>query len=549
MKIEKFEQSGFIIESEKGFRLGLDIGSYTPVEKLDGIKVDAMIVSHLHRDHLSPDQIKKLSPEKLYISYECQEALGEDAISSEIVTIKTDSQVQIGDIKVEIFSVDHGPNVPQPKENFGFLFTVDDQKIYFPGDIFYIHSRMLERATHLSKERGGGSLTALPIIETEAQDISAYIPTNLISITDGQIYLSPSLFQLGVLPAVDVGKSVSRVGGEAQWAAYRAVAGDLKLAYAQFEELETFARFGARLDDDTRKIIEHGRRIRACLKQPEFAPVSVPAQITVLLALTANLFDPVPLEQMTDAGHAVQEAAAAIPAEVNARFETASKLNDEDRKTIIEIARKALAPFQPKPEPKPEVKVEPKTETKDEGEGKAEAKPKPEPPKQEIAKKTETPPPPVEKPVVEPPKSKPTPQAPPVKDVAQNRPALIVPTAPPPAAIESGFIFEGGRAVETSSDPVAIYRGLVEYSLYSYWNSPKNVTDPRIYAEVEILVDEHGNVSVAGWKQASGNKSWDASIREVFQQVHKLRNPPPSGFPHTMVVRFDMAVREQLKNI
>jgi F-type H+-transporting ATPase subunit alpha len=248
----------------------------------------------------------------------------------------------------------------------------------FPGDIFYIHSRMLERATHLSQERGGGSLTALPIIETEAQDISAYIPTNLISITDGQIYLSPSLFQLGVLPAVDVGKSVSRVGGEAQWAAYRAVAGDLKLAYAQFEELETFARFGARLDDDTRKIIEHGRRIRACLKQPEFAPVSVPAQITVLLALTANLFDPVPLEQMTDAGHAVQEAAAAIPAEVNARFETASKLNDEDRKTIIEIARKALAPFQPKPEPKPEVKVEPKTETKDEGEGKAVAKPKPE---------------------------------------------------------------------------------------------------------------------------------------------------------------------------
>jgi hypothetical protein len=170
----------------------------------------------------------------------------------------------------------------------------------FPGDIFYIHSRMLERATHLSKERGGGSLTALPIIETEAQDISAYIPTNLISITDGQIYLSPSLFELGVLPAVDVGKSVSRVGGEAQWAAYRAVAGDLKLAYAQFEELETFARFGARLDDDTRKIIEHGRRIRACLKQPESAPLAVPAQITVLLALTANLFDPVPLDQMTE---------------------------------------------------------------------------------------------------------------------------------------------------------------------------------------------------------------------------------------------------------
>src|SRR5664279_5311477 len=248
----------------------------------------------------------------------------------------------------------------------------------FPGDIFYIHSRMLERATHLSKKKGGGSLTALPIIETEAQNISAYIPTNLISITDGQIYLSPSLFELGVLPAVDVGKSVSRVGGKAQRAAYRVVAGDLKLGYAQFEELETFARFGARLDQDTRKIIEHGRRIRACLKQPEFAPVSVPAQITVLLALTANLFDPVPLDQMTDAEHAVREAAANLPAEVCARFETAAKLNDEDRKTIIEIARKALARFQPKPESKPEAKAEPKPEPEPKPEAQTEVKPKPE---------------------------------------------------------------------------------------------------------------------------------------------------------------------------
>jgi F-type H+-transporting ATPase subunit alpha len=220
----------------------------------------------------------------------------------------------------------------------------------FPGDIFYIHSRLLERATHLRKELGGGSLTALPIIETEAQNISAYIPTNLISITDGQIYLSPSLFELGILPAVDVGKSVSRVGGKAQLAAYRAVAGDLKLDYAQFEELETFARFGARLDEDTRKIIEHGRRIRACLKQPEFSPVSVPAQITILLALTTELFDKIKVEQMTDAEHAVYEAASDIPAEVCSRFETAAELNDEDRKMIIEIARKSLARFQPKPD-------------------------------------------------------------------------------------------------------------------------------------------------------------------------------------------------------
>ena len=218
----------------------------------------------------------------------------------------------------------------------------------FPGDIFYIHARLLERATHLRQELGGGSLTALPIIETEAQNISAYIPTNLISITDGQIYLSPSLFELGVLPAVDVGKSVSRVGGKAQRAAYRAVAGDLKLAYAQFEELETFARFGARLDESTRKIIEHGRRIRACLKQTECAPVSVPAQIAVLLALTAELFDGVALEQMPEAEHAVQEAAASISAQVCGQFESADKLSDEDRNAIIEIARQALTPFQGK---------------------------------------------------------------------------------------------------------------------------------------------------------------------------------------------------------
>jgi len=217
----------------------------------------------------------------------------------------------------------------------------------FPGDIFYIHSRMLERATHLCAERGGGSLTALPIVETEAQNISAYIPTNLISITDGQIYLSPSLFELGVLPAIDVGKSVSRVGGKAQLASYRAVAGDLKLAYAQFEELETFARFGARLDEGTTQIIEHGRRIRACLKQPQSAPVSVAAQIAVLLALTEKRFDSVPLDQMPQAEHAVAQAAAGLPDDLLARFDSASQLSDADRQAIFQIADAALAPFQP----------------------------------------------------------------------------------------------------------------------------------------------------------------------------------------------------------
>jgi F-type H+-transporting ATPase subunit alpha len=216
----------------------------------------------------------------------------------------------------------------------------------FPGDIFYIHSRLLERATHLSKDLGGGSLTALPIVETEAQDISAYIPTNLISITDGQIYLSPSLFELGVLPAVDVGKSVSRVGGQAQRAAYRGVAGDLKLAYAQFEELETFSRFGARLDEDTRKVIEHGRRIRACLIQSEFSPVSVPAQIAILLALSESLFGFVPIENMKEAERALCKAVDEIAKDVRDRLSTAGKLSKEDRESIIQVARKSLSLFE-----------------------------------------------------------------------------------------------------------------------------------------------------------------------------------------------------------
>jgi len=215
----------------------------------------------------------------------------------------------------------------------------------FPGDIFYIHSRMLERATHLNDARGGGSMTALPIIETEAQNISAYIPTNLISITDGQIVLSPSLFALGVLPAVDVGQSVSRVGGKAQRAAYRAVAGDLKLAYAQFEELETFARFGARLDEDTRQSIAHGQRIRACLGQSEFSPVSVAAQIAILLALNAALFDPVPLERMAAAQQVVEEAANALPDNLVERLAAADGLTDADRAQVTEAARQALASF------------------------------------------------------------------------------------------------------------------------------------------------------------------------------------------------------------
>jgi F-type H+/Na+-transporting ATPase subunit alpha len=212
----------------------------------------------------------------------------------------------------------------------------------YPGDIFYIHSRLLERATHLNEAHGGGSLTALPIIETEAQNVSAYIPTNLISITDGQIYLSPELFQKGVLPAVDIGESVSRVGGKTQLAAYRAVAGDLRLSYSQFEELETFARFGTRLDEDTRQTIERGQRVREVLKQPQYRPIPVAEQIAVLLAVTSGLFDEIELGQVHEAERAVRRAIMDQLPEVAERISGGQPLSDEDRNALLRVSRKAV---------------------------------------------------------------------------------------------------------------------------------------------------------------------------------------------------------------
>lgn len=212
----------------------------------------------------------------------------------------------------------------------------------FPGDIFYLHSRLLERSTHLNEKLGGGSLTALPIIETEAQNMSAYIPTNLISITDGQIYLSPGLFELGILPAVDVGKSVSRVGGKAQSTSYRSIAGDLKLAYAQFEELETFARFGARLDEANVKVIEHGLRIRACLKQNEASPLLQIAQMLVLMSLKAGLFDSIALEDMDTAQLSLINSTDHLPQELLSLLESGEKLTDLDNQRLLDKCSQVL---------------------------------------------------------------------------------------------------------------------------------------------------------------------------------------------------------------
>ena len=213
----------------------------------------------------------------------------------------------------------------------------------FPGDVFYIHSRLLERSTHLGNELGGGSLTALPVIETEAQNMAAYIPTNLISITDGQVYLSPELFQKGNLPAVDVGKSVSRVGGKTQLRAYRAVAGDLRLSYSQFEELEAFSRFGTRLDDDTRKTLERGRRVREVLKQPQYAPLSVSEQIAALVAVNRGVFDELDVKELAEAERRVGKTVKEELTDVCDRIERGEELAEEDIQTLFTAAQRAVA--------------------------------------------------------------------------------------------------------------------------------------------------------------------------------------------------------------
>jgi len=168
----------------------------------------------------------------------------------------------------------------------------------YPGDVFYLHSRLLERAAHLSKELGGGSLTALPIIETQAGDVSAYIPTNVISITDGQIYLESDLFYAGIRPALNVGISVSRVGGKAQTKAMRQVAGKMKLDLAQFRELAAFAQFGSDLDKSTREQLERGQRLTELLKQPQYEPMRLDRQVMIIYAATNGYLDDVPIEKV-----------------------------------------------------------------------------------------------------------------------------------------------------------------------------------------------------------------------------------------------------------
>jgi len=204
----------------------------------------------------------------------------------------------------------------------------------YPGDIFYLHSRLLERSAKIGKDFGGGSITALPIIETQAGDVSAYIPTNVISITDGQIYLESDLFYKGIRPALNVGLSVSRVGSAAQIKAMKKVAGKLRLDLAQFRELEAFAQFGSDLDEATRKQIERGQRTVEVLKQDQYVPMPVASQVAILFALTAGYLDDVPVENVQKWEKEFHEYMKDMKADVLSMIKEKKELTEEVEKKL-----------------------------------------------------------------------------------------------------------------------------------------------------------------------------------------------------------------------
>ena len=207
----------------------------------------------------------------------------------------------------------------------------------FPGDIFYNHSRLLERAARVSDDLGGGSLTALPIIETQAGDVSAYIPTNVISITDGQVYLEPSLFFSGIRPAINVGLSVSRVGGAAQVKAMKQVAGRLKLELAQYRELAAFAQFGSDLDKATQAQLERGARLVEILKQPQFEPRSLSQQVAILFAGTRGFLDKYPIDKLKDYEAQLLSFIASKYPEINREVDENKVLSPDLEKKISSV--------------------------------------------------------------------------------------------------------------------------------------------------------------------------------------------------------------------
>ena len=208
----------------------------------------------------------------------------------------------------------------------------------YPGDIFYLHSRLLERAARLSDAKGGGTLTALPIIETQGNDLSAYIPTNVVSITDGQIYLEADLFNSGIRPAINVGLSVSRVGGAAQTKSMKQFAGSVRLELSQFRELQSFAQFGSDLDDETLKRLERGKRITEILKQPQYNPYDEISEIISIFAVTSGLFDDIPIEKIMTAEDQLVEYMKKTHPEAVKKLSSGKKIEDalrEELKTAV----------------------------------------------------------------------------------------------------------------------------------------------------------------------------------------------------------------------
>ena len=215
----------------------------------------------------------------------------------------------------------------------------------YPGDVFYLHSRLLERAASLSPELGGGTLTALPIIETQAGDVSAYIPTNVISITDGQIFLETELFNSGIRPAVNPGISVSRVGGDAQVKAMKKVSGTLKLAYSQYRELQSFAQFGSDLDRDTRERLEQGARIVEVLKQNQNSPVSVENQVIIIYAVIHDILSPVPVGRIREFESELFAYMDSTHPEIGAEIRDTGVLSDESTEALSGILKDFAAGF------------------------------------------------------------------------------------------------------------------------------------------------------------------------------------------------------------
>ena len=215
----------------------------------------------------------------------------------------------------------------------------------YPGDVFYLHSRLLERAAHMSAAKGGGSLTALPIIETQAGDVSAYIPTNVISITDGQIFLETELFNAGVMPAVNPGISVSRVGGSAQIKAMKKVAGSLKLLYSQYRELQSFAQFGSDLDADTKSRLALGERIVAVLKQKNNAPIEVAHQVCVIYAVTNGYLNDVDVDKIPEFEARLQEFMENRYEQVLTAIRTTGKLEKDTEETLKSALNELLVEF------------------------------------------------------------------------------------------------------------------------------------------------------------------------------------------------------------